>query len=134
MVVFLHNKAATNCCALINTETQCSLERSSCWTLSVQDSHEVKHREKLADAAHNGEMCTSTRMILLTDQEKCHDELCDPLGKLFFSKVLETKLFDYFAVVLRRKEVGNPLYYFDKSFEEYKNGFESKGNLKIILT
>ena len=40
--------------------------------------------------------------------------------------------FDYFAVVLRRKEVGNPEDYFDKSFEEYEYGFESKGNLKVI--
>ena len=35
-------------------------------------------------------------------------------------------------MVLRRKEVGNPDDYFDKSFEEYENGFESKGNLEVM--
>ena len=29
--------------------------------------------------------------------------------------------------MLRRKEVGNPIDYFDKSFDEYKAGFESRG-------
>jgi len=29
--------------------------------------------------------------------------------------------------MLRRKEVGNPTGFFDKSFAEYKEGFESKG-------
>ena len=41
------------------------------------------------------------------------------------------ELFDYFAVVLRRKEGGNVADYFEKTFEEYKNGFQSKG-LKVI--
>merc|ERR550534_2154449 len=66
-------------------------------------------REKLADAAHNGEMCSSTRIISLKEQDTCNDQPCE-------------------IVVLRRKEVGNVADYFEKSFEEYKNGFESKGN------
>merc|ERR1712156_1192436 len=71
-------------------------------------------REKLADAAHNGEMCSSTRIISLKDQDTCNDQPCE-------------------IVVLRRKEVGNVANYFEKSFEEYKNGFESKGEMWIGL-
>merc|ERR550534_208957 len=71
-------------------------------------------REKLADAAHNGEMCSSTRIISLTEQDTCNEQPCE-------------------IVVLRRKEVGNVPEYFDKSFEEYKNGFESKGEIWIGL-
>ena len=32
-------------------------------------------------------------------------------------------------MILRRKEVGNPVDYFDKTFAEYKTGFESRGVL-----
>merc|ERR1719153_88590 len=71
-------------------------------------------REKLADAAHNGEMCSSTRIISLTEQDTCNEQPCE-------------------IVVLRRKEVGNVANYFEKSFEEYKNGFESKGEMWIGL-
>jgi len=71
-------------------------------------------REKLADAAHNGEMCSSTRIISLTEQDTCNEQPCE-------------------IVVLRRKEVGNEADYFEKSFEEYKNGFESKGEIWIGL-
>ena len=88
----------------------------------------VKRREKLADAAHNGEMCSSTRIISLTEQDTCNDQPCE-IGELYPKVLIE--LFDYFAVVLRRKEVGNVADYFDKTFEEYKNGFQSKG-LKVI--
>ena len=31
------------------------------------------------------------------------------------------------VVMLKRKEVGNPINYFDKTLAEYKEGFESKG-------
>ena len=31
------------------------------------------------------------------------------------------------VVVLRRKQVGNPLDYFDKDFAHYKSGFQSRG-------
>merc|ERR1712186_93063 len=31
------------------------------------------------------------------------------------------------VVILRRKQVGNPMGYFDKSFKEYKAGFVSRG-------
>ena len=34
--------------------------------------------------------------------------------------------------MLRRKEAGNPTDYFDKNFEEYKEGFQSGGETKII--
>ena len=98
--------------------------------ISLNTCVEVKPREKLADAAHNGEMCSSTRIISLTEQDTCNDQPCE-IGE-FFQKSWITKVFDYFPVVLRRKEVGNVPEYFDKSFEEYKIGFESKGNLKVF--
>ena len=31
------------------------------------------------------------------------------------------------VVLLRRKQVGNPLDYFDKDFADYKSGFQSRG-------
>ena len=37
-------------------------------------------RDKLADAANNGEKCVSTRIILLTDTNTCNDLNC-PTGK-----------------------------------------------------
>merc|ERR1712037_367354 len=37
------------------------------------------------------------------------------------------------VVVLRRKQVGNPRGYFDKTFTEYKEGFESRGELWLGL-
>ena len=88
---------------------------------------EVIIREKLADAAHNGETCSSTRIISLTEQDTCNDQPCE-IGSFYKS----IELFHYFAVVLRREEGGNVADYFEKSFEEYKNGFQSKGNLKVI--
>merc|ERR1719282_1243537 len=59
-------------------------------------------------------VCSSTRIIQLKDQGTCNDQPCE-------------------IVVLRRKEAGNVADYFDKSFEEYKNGFESKGEMWIGL-
>ena len=52
----------------------------------------------------------------------------------FIQNSWKLKPFDYFSVILRRKEVGNVGEYFDKSFEEYKNGFESKGEYDVIST
>jgi len=37
------------------------------------------------------------------------------------------------VVILSRKDVGNPVDYFDKNFEEYKRGFESVGELWLGL-
>lgn len=37
------------------------------------------------------------------------------------------------VVMLRRKRVGNPVGYFDKTFAEYKRGFESRGELWLGL-
>ena len=34
--------------------------------------------------------------------------------------------------MLRRKEVGNPIDYFNKSFAEYKAGFESRGKFTFL--
>ena len=97
--------------------------------------HEVKPREKLADASHNGEMCASTRIISLTEQDTCNDQPCfDPLCKFYPIVWKFQESFDYFAVVLRRKEGGNVAEYFEKSFEEYKNGFESKGEYGVFST
>ena len=50
--------------------------------------NEVKPREKLADAAHNGEMCSSTRIISLTEQDTCNDQPCE-IGE-FYPEVLKT--------------------------------------------
>merc|ERR1712192_91615 len=36
-------------------------------------------------------------------------------------------------VILSRKDVGNPVDYFDKNFEEYKAGFESGGEFWLGL-
>merc|ERR1719495_3155155 len=88
-------------------------EWSSC-SVTCGEGTRDRTREKLADAAHNGEMCSSTRIISLTEQDTCNDQPCE-------------------IVVLRRKEVGNVADYFDKSFEEYRNGFESKGEIWIGL-
>jgi len=88
-------------------------EWSSCSVTCGEGTRE-RGREKLADAAHNGEMCSSTRIISLTEQDTCNEQPCE-------------------IVVLRRKEVGNPKDYFDKSFEEYEYGFESKGEKWIGL-
>jgi len=90
-------------------------EWSSC-SVTCGEGTRDRTREKLADASHNGEMCSSTRIISLTEQDTCNDQPCfDPL------------------LVLRRKEGGNVAEYFEKSFEEYKNGFESKGEMWIGL-
>ena len=35
------------------------------------------------------------------------------------------------VVMLRRKEVGNPVDFFDKTFAEYQAGFEANGEKKI---
>jgi len=59
-------------------------------------------------------VCSSTRIISLTEQDTCNEQPCE-------------------IVVLRRKEVGNVADYFEKTFEEYKNGFESKGEIWIGL-
>jgi len=88
-------------------------EWSSCSVTCGEGTRE-RGREKLVDASHNGETCSSTRIISLTEQDTCNDQPCE-------------------IVVLRRKEVGNPEDYFEKSFEEYKNGFESKGEIWIGL-
>jgi len=88
-------------------------EWSSC-SVTCGEGTRDRAREKLADAAHNGEMCSSTRIISLTEQDTCNDQPCE-------------------IVVLRRKEVGNVADYFEKSFEEYKNGFQSKGEIWIGL-
>merc|ERR1719150_152383 len=89
--------------------TSCYLPPDMCGVGSKDRS-----REQLADAAHNGEMCSSTRIISLTEQDTCNKQPCE-------------------IMVLRRKEVGNVANYFEKSFEEYKNGFESKGEIWIGL-
>ena len=44
--------------------------------------NEVKFREKLADAAHNGEMCSSTRIISLTEQDTCNEQPCE-IGEVY---------------------------------------------------
>jgi len=88
-------------------------EWSSC-SVTCGEGTRDRTREKLADAAHNGETCSSTRIISLKEQDTCSDQPCE-------------------IVVLRRKEVGNVADYFEKSFEEYKNGFESKGEMWIGL-
>ena len=54
--------------------------------ISLNTCVEVKPREKLADAAHNGEMCSSTRIISLTEQDTCNDQPCE-IGE-FYPKVL----------------------------------------------
>merc|ERR1711962_1702677 len=81
-------------------------EWSSC-SVTCGEGTRDRTREKLADAAHNGEMCSSTRIISLTEQDTCNDQPCE-------------------IVVLRRKEVGNVANYFE-------NGFESKGEMWIGL-
>ena len=37
-------------------------------------------------------------------------------------------------VMLRRKEGGNPTEYFDKTFAEYKEGFQSEGKYPLTQT
>ena len=61
--------------------------------ISLNTCNEVKHREKLADAAHNGEMCSSTRIISLTEQDTCNEQPCD-IGEVY-PKVLKTYLFEF---------------------------------------
>ena len=56
--------------------------------ISLNTCIEVKHREKLADAAHNGEMCSSTRIISLKEQDACNDQPCE-IGE-FYPKVLKS--------------------------------------------
>ena len=61
------------------------------------------------------------------------------LQKLTFSR-LNTICYSYYylllhitgredqsVVILRRKQVGNPKGFFDKNFDDYKEGFESRG-------
>ena len=38
-----------------------------------------------------------------------------------------------FVVMLRRKEVGNPVDFFDKTFAEYQAGFEANGEIEILV-
>ena len=86
-------------------------------------------REKLADAANNGEKCESaiqSRIILLTDTNTCNDATC-PTGKnsyivafniflvnagLFLSMPSLSESLNIFSggmvVMLKRQEAGNP--------------------------
>ena len=57
--------------------------------ISLNTCNEVKHREKLADAAHNGEMCSSTRIISLTEQDTCNEQPCEISE--FYPKILDNQ-------------------------------------------
>ena len=57
--------------------------------ISLNKCVEVKHREKLADAAHNGEMCSSTRIISLKEQDTCNEQPCEISE--FYPKILDNQ-------------------------------------------
>jgi len=74
-------------------------------------------RAKISDAKNNGTQCVSSRnSIHLTERITCNNEDC-PEG----------------VVILVRKEAGNPINYFDKTFKEYEDGFASKGEMWLGL-
>jgi len=51
-------------------------EWSSC-SVTCGEGTRDRAREKLADAAHNGEMCSSTRIISLKEQDTCNEQPCE---------------------------------------------------------
>jgi len=74
-------------------------------------------REKKGYAINGGAQCVSSRnSIPLAEKIACNTEDC-PQG----------------VVILARKQVGNPINYFDKTFAEYEEGFASKGELWLGL-
>ena len=74
------------------------------------------------------------RMIVMVMKEQASFAQTLLVGLTQAQDVITEAIFPIFlsgsgpvVVLLRRKQVGNPLDYFDKDFADYKSGFQSRG-------
>jgi len=111
-----------NCNIPCITPVDCKVGSWTSWTacsVTCGGGSKERTREKLADAQNDGTPCVSSRnFIQLQERNTCNSEDCPAGGNV---------------TMLHRKQVGNPSDYFDRNFTNYKEGFQSNGEIWLGL-